>query len=359
MSEKLERIGFLRKKMEEESLDAIMVNTLINWRYLTGFTGDAGSLLVTGDEAIIFTDSRYTEQAEKEAPGFKVVQTGREDVFKQALSRLGVKRLGFEQHVVTYSAWERMKSRFEGVDLVGYGGWVEEIRAVKTKDEIELIARAQEIADEAFAALTRQVKIGSTERELALELEFTMRKLGAEGLSFPIIAVSGERSSLPHGVPTQKEVEDGDFLTFDFGAVYNGYCSDETRTFLMGDVSDKHLEIYNVVLEAQMTALEKVAPGIQSKEIDLAGRKVIEDAGYGEYFGHAIGHGVGLNVHERPGVGRRSEDILKPGMVITVEPGIYIPGFGGVRIEDLVLVTESGKEILSTSPKDTESARLR
>lgn len=359
MSKSYERISFLRKKMEEESLDAIMVNTFINWQYLTGFTGDSGSVLITGDDAIIFTDSRYTEQAEKESPGFTVIKTGRDDVFKETLSRLGVKRLGFEKDRVTYSAWERMKDRFADVELTGYSGWVEEIRAVKTGEEIELISRAQEIADEAFELVTRLVRIGVSEIDLALELEFTMRKLGAESLSFPIIAVSGERSSLPHGSPTRKEIADGDFLTLDFGARYQGYCSDETRTFIVGNPSDKHLEVYKVVLEAQLNALDKVAPGIQAKEVDLAGRKVIEDAGYGEYFGHAIGHGVGLNVHERPGVGSRSENILEPGMVITVEPGIYIPGFGGVRIEDLVLVTESGKRILSSSPKDLTAMSIK
>ena len=187
---------------------------------------------------------------------------------------------------------------------------------------------------------------------MALDLEFTMRRLGAEGLAFPIIAVSGARSSLPHGQPTANKVSGGDFLTFDFGARYEGYCSDETRTFVIGPLDKKHKEVYEVVLEAQMAGLEAAKPGVLGKDIDKAARKVIDDAGYGQYFGHGAGHGVGLNVHEGPSAGKKGDTVLVPGMVVTVEPGIYIPGFGGCRIEDLVVITEGGKEILSSSPKD-------
>ncbi len=342
----------LRYKMQEASMDAFMVSDPRNWRFISGFTGDAGVLLITTNEAIIFTDSRYTEQAGQEAPNYTVVKTVVEkDVVKDTIARLGISTIGFEKDYVTYGGWERLKQRFTGQELMGVSGWVEELRALKSKNEIEHIARAQNIADEAFSQLLPSVKAGMREIDLALDLEFKIRKSGSDGIAFPFIVVSGERSSLPHGVPTEKKLEPGDFVTFDFGARCNGYCSDMTRTVVVGPVSDKHREIYDTVLRAQLAALEVIRPGIAAKEVDLAGRSIIEEAGYGEYFGHGIGHGVGLNVHERPSVGKTSEAVLQPGMVITVEPGIYIPGFGGVRIEDLVLVTEDGKKNLTASEK--------
>lgn len=339
--------------MAQESVDALLVSTFLNWRYISGFRGDAGSLLITAKSAYMFTDSRYIEQAQKEAAGFNAVMTSLDvDEVKAAVSREGVKRLAFEKDHVTYSDWEKLKERFEGVELVPASGWVEELRLVKTPEEILCIQKAQDIADDAFALLTNSIHIGSREIDLALEFEFTMRRMGSDGLAFPIIAVAGERSSLPHGVPIGAEVRDGDFVTFDFGARYEGYCSDETRTFVVGHLDAKHKEIYDIVLEAQLAGLDAVKPGVKGMDVDGAGRKVIDKAGYGQYFGHGIGHGVGLNVHEGPRAGRKSEDVLKPGMIVTVEPGIYIPGFGGCRIEDLVLVTETGHRVLSNSPKE-------
>ncbi len=353
MSITSERLGRVRERLAQESLDGFLVTNYVNWRYLSGFKGDAGSLLITGTDAIILTDSRYTEQAEKEAPEFSVVKTSTDDdALKKALLEKGVWRLGFEKDYVSYSNWEKLKDRLEGVELKGLSGIVEKLRMVKTPDEIAKIAKAQEIADQAFGLLTGAIRIGATELELATEFEFTMRKMGSEGVAFSLIVVSGERSSLPHGVPTTKALEDGDFVTFDFGATHDGYRSDETRTFVMGHLDARHEEIYNVVLRAQVAAVDKVGPGVPAKEIDLTGRRIIEEAGYGEYFGHGIGHGVGLNVHEGPSASRKSEDMLAPGMIITVEPGRYIPGFGGVRIEDLVLVTEDGNRVLSASPKE-------
>lgn len=343
----------IREKMANEGVDAFLITTYLNWRYLTGFTGDAGQVLITDSSCYIFTDSRYTEQAESEASGFKVIETKIDtDPLKDTLKNEGVRVLAFEKDHVTYANYERMTERFEGIALKGVSGWVEDLRMRKTPEEIARIAKAQEIADQAFSLVTRSVRVGVTERELAMELEFTMKRLGADGLAFPPIVVSGKRSSLPHGQPSDNKVSPGDFLTFDFGARYEGYCSDETRTFVIGPLDKKHEEIYKIVLEAQLAGLEAARPGVPGKEVDRAARKVIEDAGYGEYFGHGTGHGVGLNVHEGPSAGKKGETILEPGMVITVEPGIYIPGFGGCRIEDLVVITENGKEILSTSPKE-------
>ena len=347
------RVDKLRQKMVGESVDGLLVSSVLNWRYISGFRGDAGALLITDKSAQVFTDSRYVEQAEDEAKGFSVVMTTLDnDEIKEALKNGGVKRLAFEKDQVTYSQWERFKERFEGVELVPTSGWVEELRLIKTPEEVLCIQKAQDIADDAFALMTNSVRVGTREIDLALEFEFTMRRMGSDGLAFPIIAVTGERSSLPHGTPTEKKLAAGDFITFDFGARYEGYCSDETRTFVVGHLDAKHEEVYKVVLEAQLAGLDAVKPGVRGLDVDAAGRAVIEKAGYGQYFGHGIGHGVGLNVHEGPRAARKSEDVLRPGMIVTIEPGIYIPGFGGCRIEDLVLVTESGHQVLSQSPKE-------
>lgn len=355
MNVQFSRLQKIRAKMSAEQVEGFLVSSVSNWSYMSGFTGDAGSLLVTSDSAFVLTDSRYVEQAEKQCAGagFAVRKTTQdEDVLRDVLLSQGVKRLAFEKRFTTYQEWEKLSERLDGVELAGVAGWVEELRMVKTPEEIALIARAQEIADDAFALLFQSIRKGAREDELALELEFTMRKMGAEAASFPIIAVSGLRSSLPHGKPTSKTLQDGDFVTFDFGATYRGYHSDETRTFVIGDPERKHEEVYDIVLKAQEAALDLVKPGVVAKEIDLAGRRIIEDAGYGEYFGHGIGHGVGLDIHEGPSVSRKSETVLEPGMVITIEPGIYIPGFGGVRIEELVVVTDDGKQVLTTSPRE-------
>ncbi len=343
----------LRAKMAEISADGFLISKPENWRYVSGFTGDSGVLLITRKDSFLFTDSRYTEQAQSEAPDFTVTKTVlEEDVLKNTVKNLGLKRLAFEKHYITYAGWERLKEKFEDQELVGVMGWVEDLRMIKNEEEVEYISKAQQIAEKAFKLLMPRIKAGVSEMELALELEFEMRRMGSEGVAFPFIVVSGTRSSLPHGQPTEKKLEPGDFVTFDFGARFKGYCSDMTRTVVVGPLDDKHKEIYDTVLTAQLAALDAIGPGVPAKEVDLAGRKVIEEAGYGEYFGHGIGHGVGLNVHERPSVGRTSEDILEPGVVITVEPGIYIEGFGGVRIEDMVLVTEEGKRNLTACEKE-------
>lgn len=343
----------LREKMAREAVDGFLVSTFLNWRYISGFRGDAGALLITPKSAYLFTDSRYVEEAEKSTVGFSVVKTTQDtDQIKIAVQKEGVRRFAFEKEHVTYSTWESFKERFEGVETVGVLGWVEGLRIIKTPEEISCIQKAQEIADDAFHLLAGAIHVGSREIDLALELEFTMRKMGSEGLAFPIIAVAGERSSLPHGVPTENQVSDGDFLTLDFGAKHKGYCSDETRTFVIGHLDKKHEEVYRVVLEAQLAGLEAVRPGVNWKDLDMEARKVIEHAGYGQYFGHGIGHGLGLSVHEGIRASKESDNTLQPGMVMTVEPGIYIPGFGGCRIEDLVLVTETGSRVLSQSPKE-------
>lgn len=348
-----DRIRAIRQKLEEEKVDAVYISFRYNMRYLSGFTGDSGAIVITPTEAILFTDGRYTEQASFQAPDFRIVETKVDkDVVADTLSSLGVKSMAFEREHVTFASWENMTKRFKETKLVPASGWVEKLRAQKTPEEIQAIRKAAELADDAFSMVVSSIRPGVSEREVALELEFTMRKMGSEGVAFPIIVVSGARSSLPHGEPGDKTIEPGDFVTVDFGAVWNGYCSDCTRTFVVEPLDEKHREVYEVVRRAQEAGLQAVRAGVKASDVDAAGRKVIEEAGYGEYFGHGIGHGVGLQVHEFPRLGQKSEDILEPGMIVTVEPGVYIPGFGGVRIEDLVVVKDDGPEILTSYPKD-------
>ncbi len=348
-----DRIRAIRQKLEEEKVDAAYISFRYNMRYLSGFTGDSGAIVITPGETILFTDGRYTEQASSQAPDFRVVETKMDkDVVADTLSSLGIKSMTFEREHVTFALWENMTKRFKDTKLVPASGWVEKLRAQKTPEEIQAVRKAAELADDAFSMVVSSIRPGVSEREVALELEFTMRKMGSEGVAFPIIVVSGARSSLPHGEPGDKAIEPGDFVTVDFGAVWNGYCSDCTRTFVIEPLDEKHREVYEVVGRAQEAGLQAVRAGVKASDVDAAGRKVIEEAGYGEYFGHGIGHGVGLQVHESPRLGQKSEDILEPGMIVTVEPGVYIPGFGGVRIEDLVVVGDDGPEILTSYPKD-------
>ena len=262
-------------------------------------------------------------------------------------------RLGFEDKSISYSQYKAINDVIGSVvSLVELGDSVDNLRMVKTEEEIELIAKAEAIGDEAFNHIINYVEVGMTEKQVALELEYVMKSLGADGLSFDTIVASGTNSSMPHAVPTDKVIEDGDFLTLDFGCIYNGYCSDMTRTVHMGDeMTEKQLQVYTVVLNAQKEALKAIKPGMVCSHIDKIARDYIEAAGYGDFFGHGLGHGVGLYIHEEPRFSRKCDVILEPGMVLSVEPGIYLPGEFGVRIEDLVVVTEEGYRNLAQSPK--------
>jgi Xaa-Pro aminopeptidase len=266
------------------------------------------------------------------------------------ITELKIENLGFEEEVVTFSQYSSFKEKFN-CELTPLDGMVENIRVIKNEAEIASIKKAAEIADNAFEHMRKFIKVGMTELEIALELEFFMKKQGAKFLSFPSIVASGYRSSLPHGEPTNKVVQNGEFLTLDYGCVFEEYCSDMTRTFVIGQPDEKMLEVYNTVLEAQLLALEAIKPGVKASLIDKIARDYITKKGYGDYFGHGLGHGVGREIHEAPSVNSKSEIILSAGMVITDEPGIYLPNFGGVRIEDLVVVTENGCETLSKSNK--------
>ncbi|HBI03215.1 MAG TPA: Xaa-Pro dipeptidase, partial [Paenibacillaceae bacterium] len=329
----------LREKMRTENLDGFFVTNPFNRRYLSGFTGTSGNLVITANSSDLITDFRYVEQASQQAPDFTVIRHEREilECVGEQVKKQGVKRLAFEQNDVTYALFQKLAGFTEGVELVPVEGIIEELRLIKTPEEIAIIKDAAHIADQAFAHILEFIKPGVTERQVSNELEFAMRRLGATASSFDTIVASGLRSALPHGVATDKCIQSGELVTLDFGAYYRGYCSDITRTIAVGKPDPKLEEIYSVVLNAQLNGVQKVGPGLSGKEADALTRELIGEAGFAEYFGHGTGHGVGLEIHEGPTLSPRGEQRLRPGMVVTVEPGIYVPGLGGVRIEDDVV----------------------
>ncbi|SER80669.1 Xaa-Pro aminopeptidase [Psychrobacillus sp. OK032] len=347
------KLAKLRTALEEKGIDALLITNGFNRRYMTGFTGTAGVAIVSKNDAVFITDFRYTEQAASQIKDFRIVKHEKtliEEVANQ-VTGMGIQSLGFEKEDLTYSSFELYKKAVKA-DLVPLTGLVEKIRLIKTDEEISIIKAACRIADEAYEHIVTYIKPGMTELEVSNELEFFMRKRGATSSSFDTIVASGVRSALPHGVASDKVIEVGEFVTLDFGAIYNGYISDTTRTVAVGEPSEQLKEIYQVVLDSQLLALEKVKPGMTGKEADAIARDYIASKGYGEAFGHSLGHGIGLEVHEGPGLSFRSDIVLEPGMVITIEPGIYLPNIGGVRIEDDALVTENGLEKLTHSTKE-------
>ena len=342
----------LRKALIDNKVDAILITNEYNRRYMTGFTGTAGVAIVSQNDAVFITDFRYTEQAAEQVKDFRIEQhkgTIFEEVAKQ-VALMGAKTIAFEKDAMHYGTYEVYKATVKA-DFVPLSGVIEKIRLIKSQEEINIIKVACEIADNAFTHILNFIKPGITELDVSNELEFFMRKQGATSSSFDIIVASGLRSALPHGVATKKIIETGDFVTLDFGAYYNGYISDITRTVAVGQPSEKLVEMYNAVLESQLLALEKVGPGMTGAEADAVSRDYLKSKGLGEAFGHSLGHGIGLEVHEGPGLNFRSEVVLEPNMIVTIEPGAYIPGVGGVRIEDDILITETGNEILNHSDK--------
>lgn len=345
-------IDKIRAILKEQDIDSILLQKPENRFYASGFTGTTGHVLITEKEAVFITDFRYTQQAMKQCVGYSIVENSKVKPLSSIIKEFGVTKIGFEEDFTTFGQYTELKEKLENVEFSPLKGAITKLRSVKTDDELQLIERAAAIGDLAFEHIQKFIKPGVRELDIALELEHFMKKQGASKLSFDSIVASGKRSSLPHGVASDKLIEDGDFVTLDFGCIYNGYCSDMTRTVVVGKATDKQKEIYNVVLEAQKMALAAVKPGITGKELDLVARNYITEKGYGEYFGHGLGHGVGLEIHELPHVNAIGEVPMEAGMVITDEPGIYIADFGGVRIEDLVVVTEDGYRVLSKSTKE-------
>ncbi|HLH28647.1 MAG TPA: Xaa-Pro peptidase family protein [Acidimicrobiales bacterium] len=339
-----------------EAVDVLYISNLVNVRYLCGFTGSNGSLLIGREGAWFLTDGRYREQAPGEVSGAAIEVYTLPDQLGATLGRvgdeLGAKRVGFEADHVAVSAAQRLGTHFPSAELVPTSGLVEDLRRVKEPAELDRIRRAAELADAGVAYIIGKARPGVTERELAIDLESYMRREGAEAVSFPSIVAAAERSAMPHAHPTSRTVETGRFLLFDLGCIFEGYCSDLTRTVVVGQADDRHREIYALVAAAQQAGLDALAAGKTGAEVDGAAREVIVAAGYGEEFGHSLGHGVGLDIHEAPTLRSTSADVLEPGHVVTVEPGVYLPGWGGVRIEDLTVVTSGGAEVLSHATKE-------
>jgi Xaa-Pro aminopeptidase len=349
----MQKLEKLRSKFEQLGIDGLLVASTYNRRYMTNFTGSSGVVLISKDKAQFITDFRYVEQASKQCEGFDIVQhmgTIIEEVATQ-VEALGIKKLGFEQDHLTYASFRSYEKAVKA-ELVPVSGVIEKLRLIKTSSEIKILKEAADIADAAFKHILDFIKPGKTELEVSNELEFFMRKAGATSSSFDIIVASGYRSALPHGVASDKLIESGDFVTLDFGAYYKGFVSDITRTVAVGEPDAKLKEIYDIVLEAQLRGMAGIKPGMTGKEADALTRDYITEKGYGEYFGHSTGHGIGLEVHEGPALSSKSDIILEPGMIVTVEPGIYIPGLGGVRIEDDTMITETANETLTHSTKE-------
>jgi len=351
-----QRLNRLREGMSARGLEAFLVMRPENRRYLSGFTGSAGYVLVTRDEAILFTDFRYRTQAPEQSPHCRFVEIQNAlpiDAILAELTNKQLKNIGFEKDYVNYAQYEQFVGGFTGIEVVPSSGLVEDLRAVKDEGELAIMRQAAKIADDAFSHILGYLRPGISELDVSLELETFMKKQGAHSAAFEIIVASGKRSALPHGKASAKILEKGDFVKLDFGAYYQGYNSDLTRTVVLGQPTDKQREIYNIVLESQLHALANIKPGMTGKEADALSRDIITAKGYGEFFGHSLGHGLGMVVHELPNLSVRAESqVLRPGHVVTVEPGIYLPELGGVRIEDDIVITENGNEVLTHSTKE-------
>jgi len=345
------RADRVERELRERELDALIVTQLVNVRWLTGFTGTNAVAVVAADGRRTFlTDFRYVERAEAEVAGFDRRRGGR-DLLADAAEGLG-RRVGFEDHHLPVRTWERLREAVaDGVELVGAGRMLEDLRAVKEEEELVPIRAAAALADDVLREVVVEPGlVGRTERDVARAIERAMRERDAEP-SFPPIVAAGANGAQPHAEPQDVEIPAGTLVVVDWGAQVGGYCSDCTRTFATGPIGDGAREVYELVERAQAAALEAVAPGADCREVDAAARGIIDAAGHGEHFGHGLGHGVGLEVHEEPRLTSVAEGALAPGHVVTVEPGVYLPGEVGVRIEDLVVVTEDGREALSGLPK--------
>ena len=349
--EKIKKLQAFLKSSQE----AILIHSQDNRRFFTGFPSSDGFLLVTKAEAVLFVDSRYVEAAQKKACCSAHLLTKVSTEIKEYIREKNIIKIYTERNKISVATADFLKTVFLPCRVTPskkLEKTISGIRAVKTLDEVENIKIAQKIAENAFEHILTFIKPGVTEKQIALELDFYMLSHGAEALSFETIAVTGAKTSMPHGVPDDTVVKSGDFVTMDFGAVYKGYHSDMTRTVAVGNISQEQRKIYEIVLSAQLAALALLKEGVPCKQADAAARDIIANAGYGECFGHGTGHGVGIEIHEEPNLSPRSEAVLKAGHIVTVEPGIYLPGKFGVRIEDMALITEVGCENLTHSPKE-------
>lgn len=343
----------LHDRLEELGLDAVLVTRLVNVRYLTGFTGSNGQLLAVPGGGVFLTDSRYEEQSRREVPDLRRVTYPRKlaGALAEAAAAEGVRRVGFEAAGMTYRSWRELADLDE-IDLEPLEEEVERLRWAKDPEEVGLLERAQEVTDAAFDRVIGKLAEGVTERQVAFELDLAMREIGAERVGFDTIVAFGVNAAEPHHGPSERALRRGDVVKMDFGCVVDGYHSDMTRTVAFGEPGTRLREIHALVLRAQLAGIDAVRSGIAGQEADRAARSVIEDAGLGDRFGHSLGHGVGLEIHEGPTLRIGSDDVLPEGAVVTVEPGVYVPGLGGVRIEDAVVVGADGCRPLPRTPKD-------
>lgn len=353
-----DRLDRLVTQLPERELDALLISAPENRRYISGFTGSAGYLLIAPDRAVLVTDSRYMEQATKQAPDFQVMQVrGGWDWLLELLKETGIKRVGFESRDMTVATYNALVDALKeedtlgDVSLIATSDIAEEHRAYKDQEELAMLQKAIDASDAAMQAVCPTIQEGMTEKEVAWRMEVAMRDFGADGISFDTIVAAGPNGAMAHHRPSDQPIRSGEPIVIDMGAQVGGYCSDITRTVVVGEPDDTFRKIYDIVLGAQLTAINIVRAGMTGGECDELSRTVITEAGYGDNFGHSLGHGVGLAVHENPRVGPKSTDKLHRNMVFTVEPGIYITGWGGVRIEDIVVLEEDGAKVLSKASK--------
>lgn len=357
MSSLTTRLDALRRALPSPHADALLLTNPVNIGYVTGFTGSTAYALVSLEHAVLITDPRYTIRARRECPAFGVVEASGSGGYSEALSHVltahpELQKIGFEAGHATVAQWRKLEREHPApIEWMPMEDMVEGLRAIKDASEIDAIRRAVSIAEDAFTQIRPLLKPGTRERDIALELDFAMRRAGAEGLAFETIVASGPQGAHPHHTPNERTLAQGDFVTIDWGASVGGYCSDITRTVAIGEASARQQEVYAAVLEAQKRAIDAIRPGKSGKEIDAAARDYLASQGLGAAFGHGLGHALGRDVHDGPGLSSRFDTfILAPGMVQTVEPGVYLEGWGGIRIEEDVLVTENGCEVLTHLP---------
>lgn len=347
------RLKKIKEKVAEEKIDGLLVSKLSNIRYLTNFSGSY-ALLYVGEPSFFITDFRYKEQVKEEVKGPKIYisKKGLLDKFLNLKEIEEVKRIGFETEHLSYTEFLNLKKGLPKAKLYPKKGLIEEAREVKEEEEIELIKKTCAITTKVFEEVIKMIKPGITELELAAEIDYRLRRYGAEKTAFDTIVISGKKSAMPHGKPGLKKIKNREFIILDFGAVFKGYASDFTRTVFLGKATKKQRMIYSIVKKAQENALNNLKPGMSTKSVDNLARAIIKKEGYGKYFGHGLGHGVGLEIHEAPKLSFFSNGILKENCVVTLEPGIYIPGFGGIRTEDTVVIRKYGAEILTNYTKE-------
>lgn len=351
----MNRLEKIKNHFENLKIDSFLVKNLPNIRYISGFSGSAASIVITKDSSHFITDFRYKSQSAKEVGSdYEILIYVQNSMMflKDIIRKHDLKKIGFESNFITYNEAEALKKEFSEAEFVPVDSLIEKIIICKNEKEIGLTKKAVEITDRTFSELLNIIKPGMTEREVSAHISYLQKIFGADGDSFDPIVASGERSAFPHARPTDKKINTGELLKLDFGCTYEGMKSDMTRTIAIGSISDECKKIYSVVREAQQRALDTVKAGINTKILDASARDFIKEKGYGENFGHGLGHGLGYDIHEKPSVNERSDYILEVNNIITIEPGIYIEGLGGVRIEDDVVVKKDGCEILNSSSKE-------